>query len=1034
MLRVRWCPFGAPALDALGDEIDRIKEGDALRPATVVVDRGPVGLALRRSLASGTSKSGRCGVANVAFTTLGLLADSLAAPGLVAQGRVPLTDTVLRAAVRAVLTSSPVFPGGTGDHPSTVETVVATYRELRSVQSTALDALAVGSDRARSMVELFRAVRRTTQPWYDEVDVLQAAAEVVEGEGDGATARIGSLIIYLPRTLEPSALHLVRTMAARWPCTVLLGATGEEDVDAASRQMVTALAPHEQRPLSSGPIPPVADVVVSAPTADAELLVVLRDVMARAASGTPLETMAIVHAGGSAQYVTMVHSMLRQAGIPFNGSAVRPLAATVSGRLLLGALSLSEHGWRREEVVPWLSTGPLMFRAKPVPATRWDVLSAEAGVGEGLEEWRRCLTALSTARRMEADRGHPDLEDDEMWRRVRVAEADQCDTLVAFVDQMEARLSSVPTTWSAWASWAKRLLHSLVGGVSAMDQWPVEERAAAEAVEEALGRLADLGDLDISCSARVASAALEAELAVPAPQTTRFGTGIWVAPLSAVAGLSLGVLYIVGMHEGMFPAQAADDVLLPDRERKDGRGRCIVPFRAARVTAQRRDYLAALAGASTIHLSYPRGNPRDGRQLRPSRWALDAIGARAGWASRLYLNQLDDVPVGNGYRVEPSYTSAVSAPGEPMDLHDRDLKSLLAWSEAGRPLGAHPLCAPGTTLGRGVAMATGRRGGFTRYEGHVGGAAAAGLVPTVWTASGLERYAQCPRRFFFESVLRVVPRPVTGRLTASEGGALGLLQHRILEEFVRPGIGLVPTGAADDPFAPSRLVSIAEREMAAFEADGLAGPPTVWKVERTRLLRTLRRFAQTDRAWRDRHGIVTVAVEQSFGQDGQDPVVVPLPSGETVRFRGRVDRVDVEPGGTPIVTDYKTGRSDRFKGIEEDHFGRGRSVQLPLYAAAVGAGAHRPVAAAYWCVSEREGPQRHGFTVDGSTLEVLGQVVGTLTAGAASGCFPANPGDGEHPDPCTFCPFTAVCPVDRVRTWQRVRRDRALSDYGELVG
>jgi ATP-dependent helicase/nuclease subunit B len=1033
MLRVRWCPYGAPAVDALGEEIDRIKGDDPLRPATVVVDRGPVGLALRRSLAARSPKSGRCGVANVAFTTLGSLADGLAAPGLVAQGRLPLTDTVRRAAVRAVLLSSPGWLGAAGDHPSTVEAVVATCRELRSVEASGLDALEAGSERGRSMVELFRAVRRSTRAWYDEVDVLDAAAEAVAGAGDDVISRLGSPIFYLPRTLEPAALHLVRAMTSRWSTTMLLGVTGEGDVDAASRLMVEGLGPHQEQRLGAGPAPRVADVVVSAATADAELLVVLRDVMTRAAAGTPLETMAIVHAGGSTPYVTMLHTLLRQAGIPFNGSPQRPLAATVCGRLLLGALSLPEHGWRRDEMVQWLNTGPLMFRAKPVPATRWDVLSAEAGVSEGLEEWRRCLGALSTARRVEAGRGHPDLEDDEMWRRVRLAEADQCDALMACIDQTAAHLSSAPTTWPAWTSWARRLLHSLVGGVTAIDQWPAEERAAAEEVEAALGRLAVLGDLDIDCSPRVAAAALATELAAAAPQTTRFGTGIWVAPLHAVAGLCLDVLYVVGMHEGVFPTPASDDVLLPDRERKDGRGRCIVPLRAARVMAQRRDYLAALAGTSTVHLSYPRGNPRDGRQLRPSRWALDAIGARAGRTSRLYLNQLDDVPLGNGYRVEPSYTSAVSAPGEPMDLHDRDLKSLLAWTDAGRPLEAHPLCTPESALGRGVAMVSGRRRGFTRYEGLVG-AAAAGLVPTVWTASGLERYAQCPRRFFFESVLRVVPRPVTERLTASEGGALGLLQHRILEEFLQPAIGLVPTGAADDPFAPSRLLSIAEREMAAFEQAGLAGPPTMWRVERTRLLRTLRRFAETDRAWRDRHGIVTVAVEQSFGQEGMDPVEVPLPSGQVVRFRGRVDRVDVEPGGRPIVTDYKTGRSERFKDIGEDHFRRGRSVQLPLYAAAVGASADRPVAAAYWCVGERAGAQRHGFTVDGPTLDQLGQVVGTLTDGVSSGRFPANPGDGEHPDPCTFCPYTAVCPVGRVGTWQQVRRDRALSGYVELVG
>ena len=129
--------------------------------------------------------------------------------------------------------------------------------------------------------------------------------------------------------------------------------------------------------------------------------------------------MAIVHSG-STQYVTLLHTMLRQAGIPFNGGGVRPLSATVAGRILLGALALTDHDWRRGEVAEWLNTGPIVHHGRSIPATRWDVLSAEAGVAEGLLGWKRQLEQRAAELRNDAERGDGQEDVSEAWRRVRL--------------------------------------------------------------------------------------------------------------------------------------------------------------------------------------------------------------------------------------------------------------------------------------------------------------------------------------------------------------------------------------------------------------------------------------------------------------------------------------------------------------------------------------------------------------------------------------------------------------------------------------
>jgi ATP-dependent helicase/nuclease subunit B len=1035
-VRIALSPYGGPAFEQLRGLIDEAKGDDPLAPVTVVVARGAVGLGVRRALASGVSPNGRRGVANVSFVTLAGLAETLAGSALAEGGRRPLTDAVLRAAMVAALSGAagPLL-GPARDHPSTVDALLQTYRELRAASDTALDALSERSPRATDVVSVLRAVRERTMEWYDDVDTLNAAVLQVEGPAGVAVGRAGPLVLFLPTALTPPAARLVRALAAKGSCTAIVGVTGDAHADGLARQLVESLQPGLEPTIPAMEVRG-GDFVLSAPTSDAEVLLVLRDLMARFEAGTPLERMAIAHSG-SLPYVTLLHNMLREAGIPFNGGGARALSSTVAGRTILGALQLPDHDWRREDVVEWLHSGPIVQHGRSVPSTRWDVLSAECGISEGLEQWHARLAARADALRAEAARGNGGSDDDvEPWRHARLADAERCLDLQSFIEEMAARLGECPSTWETWAKWARSLLARLVGGSSAMDEWPAEERAAVAAVEEAMDRLSHLDELDAAFSPAESTSALMAELSVPAPQTTRFGSGVWVTPVGAVAGLRVDVLYVVGMNDGAFPGRPADDVLIPDRERADVHVDASLPLRGTRATAMRRDYLAALAGAGTVRLSFPRGNQRDGRELRPSRWVLDTLGNLVSPGQRLYSGDLEDlVPTGE-YQVEPSYMASVGAPGAPMSLLDRDTRTLLEWTSSRHTMAAHDLCRDVPHLGRGVQLTEGRAGGFTRFNGNIGRQGDdSPLVPPLLSATRLETFASCPRHYFLESVLQVVPRPEAERLLSTDRMEYGSLVHRILERFVRPLIGLRPGEGPDDQFSEERLTVIAEEELHAFEADGLAAPGAAWQVERVRLLRELRMFAAADLAWRVRQGVVTEQVEHKFGYEGSAPVAVDVPGRQPVHFRGIIDRVDVTPDGRKVVTDYKTGGPRRYLKIGEDHFQEGSTVQLPVYALAAGANESEVVTSEYWCVSEHGEFGRFGFPVASAEVAELSNVVGVLADAMDNAHFPANPG-GSHrirSGQCAFCPYDGVCPTDRQRSWDQVKRDPALARLVELV-
>ena len=86
---------------------------------------------------------------------------------------------------------------------------------------------------------------------------------------------------------------------------------------------------------------------------------------------------------------------------------------------------------------------------------------------------------------------------------------------------------------------------------------------------------------------------------------------------------------------------------------------------------------------------------------------------------------------------------------------------------------------------------------------------------------------------------------------------------------------------------------------------------------------------------RRQHGAAPGAddIEVSFGDAGQPDVVVPLPEGRAVRFRGRIDRVDRSPDGrTVVVYDYKTGNPARAASLRDYPVLAGQRLQLPVYA------------------------------------------------------------------------------------------------------
>lgn len=1039
---VRFVPYGRQAAVALRDVVAAAQGDDPLAPVTVVVPRAPVGLAMRRALASGElgpvggAGARGAGIANVSFTTLSRLAASIGGPVLAAEGRRPLTSAVLGAAARASLADAPGVFAPVAQHPSTALTLGRLWRDLCSASAETRQRLSASNDRAGEVVRLVDDLDGRLAGWYDEHDVALAASRQ-----PAALASIGAVVLHLPERLGPAELLLADALAAHSRFVALLGLTGDDDADDGARALGARWAVGGSFPSDAGVPLPMPTEVVSCPGADVEVLVALRRVMERHRAGTPLHRMAVVY-GTSSPYARLLREQLFLDDIAFDGPGVRPLADTVPGRTLVGALGLPDGGWRRSDLLDWLAAAPIRHQGRPVPASRWDRITRAAGIIEGAASWDEHLAQyIRDHEHHIATLAHDD-EAAEHRIQQRRREIESAESLRDLVAGLVQRLDPAepPTRWSSWARWAVQLLSDLLGGPTARQAWPDDELQAFEEIQRALERLALLDEVEPAPDRARFRAALEQELAGTAPTTSRFQSGLLIGPVDRVVGLELDLVVMVGMADGAYPSRQHDEALLPDSERQAAGSD--VALRGERHAEQRRDHLAALAAAPERVCCYPRGDLRSGRELRPARWWLEGLAAVRGSDHPVYSRDLDAIGSGPSHPVIASHLAAVRSGGEAVAPSDHDQRLLVRHHDTGTPIRTHWLAENDPVLRRGLAVRLDRRRG--RYGPATGRAGARTIPregPLVVSPTALETYATCPRRYLLGRVLRIEQPDRPEQRLRLDGLDRGKLVHEVLETLVRTQteLPLAERLAPDASWGEGghrALDEIFDDAAARLEQAGLTGHPVLWEVDREVTRRELHRLLDADDEHRRTRRATPHAVEQAFGMTDDPPVPLELGGGRAVAFRGFVDRIDVTEGGGVLALDYKHARNkQRYQAIQDDPVDRGQRLQPVIY----GLAARRelgdaPVDSGYWLTTEVTDFARLTVPLDDATLTRAREVLSVLVDGIDSGDFPARPGTdsaGRHTN-CYFCDFNDLCPASRDDEWEGVRTDGRLAAYVEL--
>lgn len=419
------------------------------------------------------------------------------------------------------------------------------------------------------------------------------------------------------------------------------------------------------------------------------------------------------------------------------------------------------------------------------------------------------------------------------------------------------------------------------------------------------------------------------------PRPNRSGR-VLVTTASDARGLPHSHVFVLGLSEGVFPAQVVEDPLYLDGERRALNARAAakeahfeLDTRSERAADDGLFYEMICLSRETLTLSRPTlqdGNP----WIESPLWraAAQVFSDSAELISRERIGVGQVVPIRDAAARDEVVTAAVAG----FVVGDDRILPAYAWLRtAESDYWQH--------VETGWRIETGRLVG-RRYDQFSGRLRDAALIEQiarklsrarVWSASQLNDYGVCGFRFFAKRLLRLeaLEEPEEGMDAAQRGTLIHAILERTYRTLRDEGVVISPeyldralavlNQAADFEFAtaPERI---------GFRATAL------WKQEQASLRRKLQKLVQVDFSGDS-------PVNKKFGSLPRQPYILEAPFGiETpveidlggeagrIQLQGFIDRMDCL-GDRVLVMDYKSGSTP----IPVSEMESGRNFQMMVY-------------------------------------------------------------------------------------------------------
>lgn len=909
----------------------------------------------------------------------------------------------------------------------------------------------VDAAKLRELARLFGWYVERRRPLAAPADHF-AAAEIASFEGP--------LFVYGVWRPAELAARLVERIAGVAPVTAFLPAsdTDADDAHAAFRARLLAAGATARRLESRDDAAPSrvaralfgeraaaveADGAVSlasAPDTVREVWEAARACLRWAEEGIGFHEMAVVYRNRE-PYRALVDEIFAEAQIPAYIHDGRLLAEHPLGRRLLALLDLAaDAAFPRAKVMEFLTETRLPREPRDayerVRPSQWEMYTREAGVVEGIEQWRARLARLAGELRERAA-----ADEERAWE---AKAAERVEELRRFATDYHAALAAHPDE----ATWEEHLAY--LRGLAA--RYADDTAPIIEALDDlrALGDVLARPAFDAFCRAvRDDLESRDTSLVLGEPERMFGRQGVAVLDATSLRHLRFRAVRMLGAAERSWPPPARPDPLLLEHERRainDAAGDATLPLRTEPDDEPLTFWLGVQAARERLVVSYARAEAGGGGKHLPSYFFRAVAETLEG--RRIEHDRLDFAAC---VRRFAAGRLASDTPGEALSRAEYDRGLVRATLEGDGAAGVAAIERLAPPFARAIVARHERWGrALTAYDGVMTSeetialaAERAGFADgAAVSASRLEMYAECPYRFFLRYRLRLEPAEEPEAIDRIDPLERGTLVHAILERFLREIDRDDPPRSAGRSEHLARLLAIAREEGEERERRGVTGRPLIWAMDRRQIDEDLVRWYDVEVQEAERTGFLPGAFEAGFGPlaagpgagdatiSREAPLLLRAGSRE-LAFQGRIDRIDWDEARSRFrVIDYKTG-----KARDKAPFDRGRALQLPIYlraAAELLGMSPEQGEAQYFYVTSRGNFRRRSVTGDElrDRAADFEQVLGTIADGIAGGMFAPNPGNGKAN--CMWCDYQDVCDVRIDTIAQRKAGDARAAAYRAL--
>jgi ATP-dependent helicase/nuclease subunit B len=550
-----------------------------------------------------------------------------------------------------------------------------------------------------------------------------------------------------------------------------------------------------------------------------------------------------------------------------------------------------------------------------------------------------------------------------------------------------------------------------------------------------------------------------------ASQNLSLGTGerggLRVLEATDVRGLRFKAVFIAGLVEGGFPLSASRDWIYPheERERLKRYGLALEDI-SPNTLLKEEHYFYQAACRATERLYVTRPLMLDGDSETVASYYIEQL-QRA--VAPVQIEREDVVrPDLDGKQLPSASSPRELAVGlirqEQRHLHAVDRSGLLP----------HPQIRSLLTLARNdsfisesalarITIERYRAGNsFGPYDGQITDPDLLALLrkkfgpDSIYSASGLSTFGNCPYRFFAQRVLKLEPRGEAALdLQALDAGKL---LHDILRRFFEQHRSERLDPNRRDELT-NHLLTIADQ---VFDQHQTVVPPLnrqIWRLDRELrkiILEQVLLFEMDIQEKSMAMGVAPMHFELAFGgtkSAARDPDSIDDPlrltrssfvGEESVLISGQIDRVDKAEDGTIIAYDYKLSR-----GASREDILSGRNLQIPIYVQALeqlffpdctiagggyytlrggsdrrNTGMYKKEFNDYLCLNARTSilPEAEWEQFRAQVTKRIWNFIDRMRGGS----FTVDPSQGKLT--CRFCDYAAMCRYEKYRIQAKKKR------------